>query len=83
MVGFEETLTFKVKNTLMNWKWISYSKKKAYNDEQMENDRKNMSGYLTETFGINLPVSTDWEGGIFEPRFGAIILQKENLIRFD
>ena len=38
---------------------------------------------MAETFGISTNIGSDWEGGVTEPKFSKIILERENLIKFD
>jgi len=81
--GFEERATFKVDTMLFNWKWLTYERARAYTVQQLDYDRSQFAGYMSETFGINAEPSPNWEGGVTEPVFAKIVLEKENLIRFD
>jgi site-specific DNA recombinase len=81
--GFEKTSTFSVTMMLNNWRWVSSEREKAYTPEQLEFDRKEFAGYMLETFGIPMKPSDDWEGGITEPKFESIVIEKDKLIKFN
>ena len=81
--GFDEISVFEVDTMLMKWRWLVYQRAQAYSEQQLAYDRRQFVGYMAETFGIKTEPSNEWKGGITEPKFSEIILERDNLIRFD